>query len=120
MTKHVRVRATCLLKSVGEDEEPRVVESALWQVTLLVGNLSKTNYYGVVPGQDSGREGERAEGVAKDVMDQSAVRSLVFNYVDYPRLNPDSVHPLLVGLSIKAGDREQTEFPITGLPAEEL
>ena len=44
MAENVRVRTTCLLKSISEDCEPAVIQRAGREESLLVGGLSEADY----------------------------------------------------------------------------
>jgi hypothetical protein len=44
---------------------------------LFVGSLGESDHHGVVPGQDCGGDGDRAEGVAEDVPDELTEPSLL-------------------------------------------
>jgi hypothetical protein len=77
MTEHVRVRTTRFLKSIREDREPPVVQCARWQMTLVVGGLSKVDNGAVVPGQPSWSKRVLMKKMAEDVPNQVALSGLL-------------------------------------------
>src|SRR5262245_51401842 len=91
MTENVRVRAACLFQSISEDREPAGVQCAGGQMPLLIGDLSEPNYHRVVPGEDGGRDGDRAEGIAEDVANQSRVGIAALMILSIIRQNSQSV-----------------------------
>ncbi len=66
----VRVPTARLLQSIREDEQPRVIQRTRRQVTLLVCSLGETDYHAVIPGEDSGGDGDGTEWVAEDAVEQ--------------------------------------------------
>jgi hypothetical protein len=71
MTQDVSVRAAGFLQGVGKHAEPDGVEFARWQRTLFVGDCCEPGHGRGEPGRVKGDE---AEGVAEDVMEQTALR----------------------------------------------
>jgi hypothetical protein len=79
MTENVRVRAARLFQSIGEDREPTVVQCTSRQVSLLVGGLGEADDGAVAPGEDDGRDGDGAEGVAEDATEETGLLAPLFH-----------------------------------------
>jgi hypothetical protein len=62
MAENVRIRTPRLFQSIREDGESPIVQRARRQVPPVVGGLGETDHQGVVPDQDGGVDGDRAEG----------------------------------------------------------
>ena len=68
----IGVGAARFLQGVGQDRQQAAVQRAFRHVPLVVGGPGQADHGGVVPGQDGGIEGDRAEGVAEEVAQQAA------------------------------------------------
>jgi hypothetical protein len=64
----VVVIAPGIEQGIGEESEEGGVQSAFWQVSLVVGGLGEAKNRAIVPAEDSGRQGRRRmERIAEDV-----------------------------------------------------
>jgi hypothetical protein len=76
MAQYFLARTASFFQGISEYGESVGVESARWQVPLVIGGLSKTDHAGVTPFEHRVVEGGESERVAEDVTKQVTLHGL--------------------------------------------